>query len=71
MKSFSASIRGAATEVPIAHLDKLSVVAANLLQTLAWRERKAERIVTAKAEEFRETLLQLLPLPGALEVLQD
>lgn len=67
----STSIRGGATEVPIANLDKPSVVAANLVQTLAWRERKAEKIVTAKPEEFRETLLKLLPLMGALEVLQD
>ena len=67
----STSIRGAATEVPIANLDKPSVVAANLVQTLAWRERKAEKIVTATPEEFRETLLKLLPLLGALEVLQD
>ena len=65
------SIRGGATEVPIAGLDKPSVVAANLVQTLAWRERKAEKIVTAKPEEFRETLLKLLPLLGALEVLGD
>ena len=67
----STSIRGGATEVPITNLDKPSVVAANLVQTLAWRERKAEKIVTAKPEEFRETLLKLLPLLGALEVLQD
>ena len=67
----STSIRGAATEVPIANLDKPSVVAANLVQTLAWRERKAKKIVTAKPEEFRETLSRLLPLLGALEVLGD
>ncbi len=67
----STSIRGGPTEVPITNLDKPSVVAANLVQTLAWRERKAEKIVTAKPEEFRETLLRLLPLLGALEVLQD
>ena len=67
----STSIRGATTEVPIANLDQPSVIAANLVQTLAWRERKAEKIVTARPEEFRETLLKLLPLLGALEVLQD
>ena len=67
----STSIRDGATEVPIANLEKPSVVAANVVQTLAWRERKAEKIVTAKPEEFRETLLKLLPLMGALEVLQD
>lgn len=67
----STSIRGGATEVPIGNLDQPSVIAANLVQTLAWRERKAEKIVTAKPDEFRETLLKLLPLLGALEVLGD
>ena len=65
----STSIRGGATEVPFANLDKPSVVAANLVQTLAWRERKAKKIRTASSGEFRETLLKLLPLLGALEVL--
>ena len=67
----STSIRGGATEVPNGNLGQPSVVAASLVQTLAWRERKAEKIVTAKPEEFRETLLKLLPLLGALEVLGD
>lgn len=67
----STTIRGGTTEVPIGNLGQPSVVAANLVQTLAWRERKAKRIVTAKPEEFRETLLKLLPLLGALEVLGD
>ncbi len=67
----STSIRGGATEVPIAGLEGPSVVAANLVQTLAWRERKAKKIVTAKSDELRETLLKLLPLLGALEVLDD
>lgn len=66
----STSIRGAPTEVPIANLEPPSVVAANLVQTLSWRERKAKRIVTATPEEFRETLVRLLPLLGAaLDVL--
>ena len=67
----STSIRGGATEVPIANLDKPSVVAANLVQTLAWRERKAKKITEASPEEFRTTLLRLLPLLGALEVLGE
>ena len=67
----STSVRGGATEVPIANLDRPSVVAANLVQTLAWRERKADKIVTAKPEEFRETLLKLLPLLGAFDILGD
>ena len=67
----STSIRGGVTELPISNLDQPSVVAANLVQTLAWRKRNAEKIVTARPEEFRETLLRLLPLLGAFEVLGD
>ena len=67
----STSIRGGPTEVPIAHLDQPSVVAANLVQTLAWRERKAQRIAAATSEEFRATLLKLLPLLGALDVIGE
>lgn len=67
----STSIRGGPTEVPIDNLDRPSVVAANLVQTLAWRERKAEKITTASPDVFRDTLMKLLPLIGALEVLGD
>jgi len=65
----STSIRGGATEVPIAQLDRPSVVAANLVQTLAWKERKAKQIVTATPTEFRRALQRLLPLLGALDIL--
>ncbi len=67
----STSIRGGSTEVPIAHLDQPTGVAANLVQTLAWRERKARRIAAATSEEFRSTLLKLLPLLGALDIPGD
>ena len=67
----STSIRGGSTEVPIGSLDQPSVVAANLIQTLAWRERKAKKIVAATADEYRATLLKLLPLLGALDVLDE
>ena len=67
----STSIRGAPTEVPIDNLDKPSVIAASLVQTLSWKERKATKITTAVQAEFRETLLRLLPLIGAVEALQD
>lgn len=67
----STSIRGGPTEVPIGNLDKPSVVAANLVQTLAWRERKAKKIIASTPHEFRETLFKLLPLLGALDVLGD
>ena len=65
----SNSVRGVATEVPISNLEKPSVVAAGLIQTLSWKERKVKKIMTASQDEFRETLLRLLPLIGAAEVL--
>lgn len=67
----STSIRGGATEVPIANLDQPSVVAANLVQTLAWQERRAQKIIAATPDEYRATLLKLLPLLGALDVLDQ
>ena len=61
----STSIRGAITEVPVSGLEQPSVIAANLVQTLAWKERKARKIHKASLDEFRETLTKLLPLMGA------
>ena len=66
----STSIRGSATEVPISDLDKPSVIATGLVQTLSWKERRIRKIITASKDEFRETLLRLLPLIGATEVLE-
>jgi mRNA interferase MazF len=67
----STSIRGGATEVPISGLETPSVVTASLIQTLAWKERKAKKIVSADQNEFRETLLRLLPLIGATEIIAE
>ncbi len=67
----STSIRGGATEVRISNLEKPSVVTAGLVQTLSWRERRVKKIMTASQDEFRETLLRLLPLIGATEVLGE
>lgn len=67
----STSIRGVTTEVPISNLEQPSVVAAGLIQTLSWKERRAKKIMTASRHEFRETLLRLLPLIGATEVLGE
>lgn len=66
----SSSIHGGATEVPISDLDKPSVITAGLVQTLSWKERRIRKIMTASRDEFRETLLRLLPLIGATEVLE-
>lgn len=67
----STSIRGVATEVPISKLERPSVIAAGLIQTLSWKERKVKKIKVADNHEFRETLLRLLPLIGADEVFGD
>ena len=67
----STSIRGAATEVPVQGLDRSSVVAANLIQTLSWKERKAKMIAPAEDGVVEQVLLRLLPLIGAAEVLES
>ena len=43
----STSIRGGVTEVPVTNLKKPSVVAASLVQTLSWRERKVKYVTEA------------------------
>ena len=65
----STSIRGGVTEVPISNLDKPSVVAASLIQTLSWRERKAKKIIEAEKGVLNEVLVRLLPLIGAESIL--
>ena len=66
----STSIRGGLTEVPVAGLEKPSVVAASLVQTLSWTERKAKKIRKASKLEFTATLQRLLPLIGAQDILE-
>lgn len=65
----STSIRGSATEVRVANLDKPSVVAANLIQTLAWKDRKAKRIAPAEKGVMEQVILRILPLIGADRVI--
>ena len=48
---------------------KPSVVAASLVQTLSWQDRKARKIRRASKREFRSTLQRLLPLIGAEDLL--
>ena len=67
----STSIRGGATEVHLSRMEKPSVVAASLVQTLAWKERKVKKIITARQSEFDETLSKLLPLIGASELIDS
>jgi mRNA interferase MazF len=68
----SSSARGALTEVPIDNIDNQhSVVAANLIQTLSWKERKVKFIIKAKEGIFEQVLLRLLPLIGADKLLHN
>lgn len=64
----STSIRGGLTEVSLTNLDKPSVVASSLVQTLSWKERKAKFIIKAEAGVLNSVLQRLLPLIGASEV---
>ena len=61
----STSIREQATEVRLKNLDQPSVVAASLVQTLSWKDRKAKFINKADKGVLENVLLRLLPLIGA------
>jgi len=67
----STSIRGGATEVTVSNLEKPSVVAASLVQTLSWKNRKAKRLARAEVGVMDEVLLRLLPLMGADTLIQN
>lgn len=60
----STSIRGGLTEVPVGNLDAPSVVAASIVQTVAWADRKAKFITVAEAGVMDAVLARLLPLMG-------
>jgi mRNA interferase MazF len=56
--------------VPIDNLEnKSSVVAASLIQTLSWQERKAKFIVEALPGVMEDVLLRFLPLIGADKII--
>jgi mRNA interferase MazF len=61
----STSIRGSMTEVPIYNLDQPSIVAASLIQTLSWINRKAKFIIEAEPTVMNEVLYRIIPLIGA------
>ncbi|MGL5187338.1 type II toxin-antitoxin system PemK/MazF family toxin [Plesiomonas shigelloides] len=61
----STSIRGQVTEVPVDNLDKPSVVASSLIQTLSWKDRQVKKITTADDGVMESVLLRLIPLIGA------
>lgn len=61
----STSIRGAVTEVAVNNIEKPSVVAASIIQTLSWRNRKVKWIATAEEYVLPDVLERILPLIGA------
>lgn len=68
----STSARGASTEVPIDNIDNgNSVAAANLIQTLSWKERKVKFEVEAEPGVMDEVLLRIIPLIGAEKVIEE
>lgn len=67
----STSIRGGNTEVPVNNLDQPSVVAASLIQTLSWKDRKAKFIIEAESPVMDEVLYRIIPLIGADRLFQD
>ena len=67
----SSSVRGVLTEVPIDNIEnENSVVAANLIQTLSWKERSAKFIADAKPGIMDQVLLRIIPLIGADKVIE-
>ena len=64
----STSIRGALTEVEVNNLEQKSVVAASLVQTLSWKDRKAKFIAQAEESILEQVLMRLIPLIGASDL---
>ena len=67
----STSIRGGTTEVKVKNLDQPSVVAASLIQTLSWKNRKVKKITKAEKGVMEEVLIRILPLIGAEQVIEN
>ncbi|MCR2745560.1 type II toxin-antitoxin system PemK/MazF family toxin [Limnobacter parvus] len=66
----STSVRGGPTEVPVKNLEKESVVAASLIQTLSWKDRKASFIAKAEKGVMDQVLVRIIPLIGAESVIE-
>ena len=67
----SSSIRGHLSEVSVDGLEKPSVIASAIIQTLSWQDRKAKFIKKVSHETFEAVLQRLLPLIGAGEFLEN
>lgn len=63
----STSIRGHITEVSVDGLEKPSVVASSIIQTLSWQTRNAKFIKKVDREVVAAVLQRLLPLIGVDE----
>ncbi len=63
----STSIRGHLSEVPVGGLERPSVIASSIIQTLSWHARKAKFVKKISRETFEAVLQRLLPLIGADE----
>lgn len=67
----SSSARGSSTEVPIKNIENGgSVVAANLIQTLSWKERKVKFIIEAELGVLEAVLVRIIPLIGADKIIE-
>lgn len=67
----STSIRGAPTEVSVSNLEQASVVTANIIHTLDWRERRAKFIIKAEKGLMADVLYRLIPLIGATDLIEQ
>ena len=66
----STSIRGGVTEVKVKNLGSPSVVAASLIQTLSWKDRKVKFASIAEDGVMDDVLLRLIPLLGADQLIE-
>jgi len=67
----STSLRGHQTEVLVNNLEQKSAVAASLIQTLSWKDRKAKLITKAEKGVLDQVLLRLIPLIGAGDLVES
>lgn len=65
----STALRGHPEEVDINNLDQKSAVVSSIVQTMSWKDRKAELIKKAPKGVLEDVLLRLLPLIGADSIL--
>lgn len=67
----STSARGVLTEVLVDNIEnEHSVVAANLIQTLSWKERKVKFIAEGKPGLLEQVLLRIIPLIGGEQLIE-